>query len=232
MICMAVLGSPALFAESVRYTLGGTFTMSDVPTSISVGDRYALTFLLDDTVVDINADASLGNFAHAVRELSFTLLSSAVGTYAGGSLTSTGLYAQIDTYHPSIPDGAWLGLSAADDSNTVGFSFGDADGGLATSLLEFALVPYLPETIMLDEDVGQTLGSVVSQLALGLYDQDAPANGVRLYFGGLHGSSASATIDSITLTAIPEPAAYAPLMMLTALLYAGAARRRPLGATR
>lgn len=221
-LCLTVSAA----AEIVSYTFSGVFTNSNVSNSISVGDRYTLSFFLNTDATDADPAATTARFASAISNLSFTLSPSATGSYGGGTLSSTSLYVYTETYHPVIEDGAWLGMSASGtDTHTTGFSFAQDDANQDVSLIEFALIPIQLSTFTLSAEPSQTLQSATGAIDLALYDQSAPAHGLRIMFGSAS-NSASANIDSITQTVVPEPAAYAQSMTFIVLLYTMVMKRR------
>jgi hypothetical protein len=207
------------------------FTSSDITHSFAVGDRYTLTFDLDTAAVDIDSSATVGHFASAISNLSFSLIPSATGSYTGGRLTSTSLYVYTDTYSPVIEGGAWLGISATvTDPHTTGLAFPQDDEEKDVSLIEFALVPFELSTFTLSPEPGQTLQSALGSIDLDLFDQNASGHGVRIMFGEFTDLDvATANIDSITQASIPEPASYVMIATSITLLYAASVRRRRIG---
>lgn len=73
-------------AAEVTVTVEGTFNLSEVA-EIVVGDRYRLSFVYDDSVVDSDPQLSRSFFDGSVLSFDFTLIDSPTGNYAGGAIT-------------------------------------------------------------------------------------------------------------------------------------------------
>src|SRR5688572_26472336 len=86
-LALFLTGSVSLVhASIVSYRATGSFTSSDFPSDIAVGDQFTIDFAFDDSVSDSN-DNGTGQFAGALHHLEFRLLEGSTGQFPGGYLT-------------------------------------------------------------------------------------------------------------------------------------------------
>lgn len=222
-VSFLVVLATAVSAADHRYTFTGSFTSSDVPAYISVGDRFALSFDYNTAATDASADLQEGIFVGAISNLTFSLTPEATGTYAGGTMTGPQFLQLTD----NLGGYDSLNFYASSVFPIPGLSFSDA-GAHPFASFQFSLYSSL-NAFALPNAMGDSLATVLPELDLSDYDNTRE---VAVIFDGFD-TRAYASIESITRDAgasprVPESGNVALLAMaaLTALI---AATRRFAG---
>ncbi|MBK9989361.1 MAG: VPDSG-CTERM sorting domain-containing protein [Verrucomicrobia bacterium] len=222
-IIATILSMPLAGASVIQYTAAGVFNYSQVPTSITIGDKFTLTFDVDTSEVNAGSGQN-GAFMNAVQNLSFSLDSGSTGTYAGGTMTSSQFLQLTDNWYGFDT----INFYASSAFLQTGLDFASAG---SNPFVEFDINLYSsnPNTFSLSGGSGQTLDSVLPALNLASYDNNAS---VGLVFGDWNNPLwAYANITSITnQSASSVPDCGVTIAMLGgALLSLAAVRRRIAG---
>lgn len=211
-LCVAVvapsfLSIPCARAGETEYTLEGTFYNSQVPSSISNGDGYTLSFDLDTSAVNVGSGQN-GVFLNAVSNLSFELDAGSTGNYAGGTMAASQFLQLTDNF-----DGFDLvNFYASSAFVPTGLDFSPAG---SDPFVQFSINLYSsnPNTFSLAGGTGQTLDSVLPTLNLASYDNTAE---IELVFGDWNDPQrADANITSMTTptsTSVPDGGATIALL--------------------
>jgi hypothetical protein len=142
-------------AAVVSYEAKGTFTKSDFPAAIAIGDQFSALFSYEDSVTDTNSSTLSGRFAGALLHFEFHLLPGALGNYLGGSTTS---FKPVDT-----ADGVGEGPAAVPDRFYIaatGGNFGPLNGHPFGGLL-LVLDDYTHTSSIRDTGAGQSLNALL-----------------------------------------------------------------------
>jgi hypothetical protein len=153
--CLIMGGALLTQAAVVQYEATGTFTRSDFPTEIPVGDQFSVVLAYDDAVTDTNPNALAGRFPGALVYFDFRLMPGATGTYRGGSAT---VFRPIDTF-----DGVGEDATAVPDrfyAGATGGNFGPLNGHAFGGVL-LVLDDYSHTTSINDSGEGQTLNALL-----------------------------------------------------------------------
>ena len=185
-------------------------------TSISIGDKFVLSFTLDDSVIDSNPSATFANFGNAYSDVSLTRLSSNAGswnpsfsTYNGENVMTAG-YISGNTYNFSFG----LNFSGGQSVDYIGFP---ENGSAPFYGLSFG---FSTTSSPSDTGAGQTLASRLPSSATWTI------NTVNLTFqGGFAEPFVTTESSAFDAAAVPEPSTFA-LGSLGALAFAAVALRR------
>jgi len=191
-----------LFSTTMTITYTGDDFMGEIdPSDMVVGDKYAATFIVDDSALNTGVHTNLGGqggswASNAILSFTLTALPGNTGTYQPGSFTITSSYISLD-----VPDGSSAYLQfdiSLSGGNNINFSASDpmdffgplhpASGPLSSFSTIFhrsfvtvsgtgnPLSNYLPNTWTNSSDYGGlTFSSTAGDRAMANADTTSPA---------------------------------------------------------
>ncbi len=223
LVFLLVLALAPLSAQVVTYQFEGVFYHSDVSGYVNVGDTYQLSFKLNLDAEDNLGDLDGGSFTGAISDLTFSLGSGSTGSYAGGTMTGSQFL--------QLSDGGFadsIHFYASHRFSIDGLDFPDA-GSAVFSEVSFDLGSTNLTTYNPVSGLGDRLGDVLSlPLELSNFDN---SDRVALVFNEFT-IGAFASIDSISVSAVPEPTTTSAWFAGAVLLVVGIRRRRAQASTR
>lgn len=227
------------YAQIVRYTATGTFTSTDFAGIVDVGDRFALSFTVnqsatdsyDDTAYPRSDGAWIGYYGDALLNMNFSLLPGATGSYAGGSFTiPRGFQAFDGVTNVGGNDAAYFSA----DPRFGAVSFGNI-GSHAFAALDVSLFSAAPTFIAFSSARDQTFSAVLDNNRMTAQQIFMGIPGAITLAGDDYAVRAIGQFDTFSseaLSAVPEPSTYAAWVGGLALLGTFIVRRKRVSAKR
>lgn len=227
------------YAQIVRYTATGTFTSTDFAGIVAVGDRFALSFTVNQSATDSYDDtaypradgALIGYFGDGLLSMNFSLLPGATGSYAGGGFTLPRGFQVFDgVTNVGGNDAAFFNA----DPRAGAVSFSNI-GPHVFSALEVSLISAVPTFIAFNSVRDQTFNAVLDNSRMTAQQIYMGIPGAITLAGDDYAVRAIGQFDTFSseaLSAVPEPSTYASWVGGLALLGTFIVRRKRVAAKR